>query len=580
MTSGSPLGTHSHPGNMENPDNNQPSVSRRTFISTSAAATAFLVHPQPLPGAHHDSPKTSPKSTLANCVKENREWQYKRFLKDLMARLHDGHIDEALACLEAFSEEYPTDPEFLYGLCIAHCLKGSLDKATVFAQRAVDYGLPFTRFQAGPRSMLAPLYAHPPFRQLINKYGSLLLHGPLLGCVTDREARFWVRTAQSANIHVTVIEANTNQTSFSSETVTTGPQSDYTAIARVSGLKPNTRYTYQVYIDRVAVDEMYSFSTFPPQGEPATFEIGFGGCSGYTPWHEHIWRTIAQYEFPLFLQTGDNVYIDDPERHTINEFCYYRRQSRPEYKALTAATSIAAIWDDHDFGDNDSWGGPEINTPSWKMPVWQIFKNNWNNPAYGGGEDQPGCWFAFSIADVELFMLDDRYYRDNHNSPPTDRPPTMLGEAQKKWLLDRIKASDATFKVIVTSVPWAYGVKPGSNDPWQGFMDEREEIFSFFEKEKVDGIFLLSGDRHRADIWRIERENGYDLYDFENARLTNLHTHDVLPGAIYGYNEKCHFGRLRFDTTLEDPEVIYDIITIDDELVHSFPLKLSSIRHP
>ena len=183
------------------------------------------------------------------------------------------------------------------------------------------------------------------------------------------------------------------------------------------------------------------------------------------------------------------------------------------------------------------------------------------------------------MADVDFFMLDDRYYRDNHDDPPSDRPASMLGVAQKKWLFNSIRASTATFKVIVTSVPWAYGVKPGSNDPWQGFMDEREEIFSFFEQNKIDGIFLLSGDRHRADIWKIERENGYDLYDFENARLTNLHTHDVLPGALYGYNEKCTFGRLRFDTTLDDPEVIYDIITIDDEVVHSFPLRLSTIRH-
>ena len=565
---------------METPDERTTAVSRRSFITTSAAAATFLVYPQTDPDQTTITPKgTLEKTTLSDCVRENREWQYKRFLKDLMARLHDGEIDEALGCIQAFSEEYPTDPEFLYGLSIAHCLKGDLDTATIFAQRAVDYGLPFSRFLAGPRSMLAPLYQHPPFVELINRYGSPLIHGPMLGSVTDKEARFWVRTHQPAEVFVVVTDPVNPQLQFTSSTVNTGPESDYTTIARVTGLQPDTQYRYQVFIDSSAVEDEFTFSTFPSEGKPAKFEIGFGGCSGYTPWHEHIWRTIEQYQFPLFLQTGDNVYIDDPERLTINEFCYYRRQSRPEYRSLTAGTSIAAIWDDHDFGDNDSWGGPDIDSPSWKIPVWEIFKQNWNNPSYGGGEDQPGCWFKFSIADVELFMLDDRYYRDNHNEPPTGRPATMLGPAQKEWLFDRIKKSTATFKVIVTSVPWAYGVKPGSSDPWQGFMDEREELFSFFEKEKIDGIFLLSGDRHRADIWKIERENGYDLYDFENARLTNLHTHDVLPGAIYGYNEKCTFGRLRFDTTLEDPEVIYDIITIDNELVHSFPLKLSAISY-
>lgn len=564
---------------MKKPNKNKASVSRRSFISSSAAAATILIHPPTAAEASTGKPHSAPNDKLADCVKENREWQYKRFLKDLMAKLHDGLIDEALGCIQSFSEQYPTDPEFLYGLCVAHCLKGDLETATHYAQRAIDYGLPFTRFQAGPRSMLAPLYEHPSFIRLVERYGSPLVHGPLLGSVTDKEARFWVRTQQTSEVYVIAEATDASQGRITSSVVTTDPKIDYTAVAQISGLSPNTTYNYRIYIDSIPVDETYTFSTFPEQGQPAKFEFGFGGCSGYTPWHEHIWRVISSYQFPLFLQTGDNVYIDDPERHTINEFCYYRRQSRPEYRALTAGTSIAAIWDDHDFGDNDSWGGTEIDDPAWKIPVWEIFKANWNNPAYGGGKDQPGCWFKFSIADVDLFMLDDRYYRDDHNNPPTDRPATMLGQAQKQWLANSLKESTATFKIIVTSVPWAYGVKPGSNDPWQGFMDEREEIFSFFEKEKIDGIFLLSGDRHRADIWQIERENGYDLYDFENARLTNLHTHDVLPGAIYGYNQKCTFGRLRFDTTLEDPEVIYDIITIDDELVYSFPLKLSAISY-
>ena len=174
-------------------------------------------------------------------------------------------------------------------------------------------------------------------------------------------------------------------------------------------------------------------------------------------------------------------------------------------------------------------------------------------------------------------MLDDRYYRDNPDEPPSNRPPSMLGEVQKAWLFDALGRSRGAFKIIVTSVPWAYGVKPGSNDPWQGFKAERDELFSFLSDNDIDGVFLLSGDRHRADIWKIDRPGAYPMYDFENARLTNIHTHKLLPGALFGYNEKCTFGRLRFDTTLPDPEVIYDIISIDNDIVHSFNLKLSEI---
>ena len=36
---------------------------------------------------------------------------------------------------------------------------------------------------------------------------------------------------------------------------------------------------------------------------------------------------------------------------------------------------------------------------------------------------------------------------------------------------------------------------------------------------------LLSGDRHRSDIWKIERPRGYPLYEFVSAKVTNQHTH-------------------------------------------------------
>ena len=53
--------------------------------------------------------------------------------------------------------------------------------------------------------------------------------------------------------------------------------------------------------------------------------------------------------------------------------------------------------------------------------LWRIFFFYWANPAYGGGDAQPGCWYDFVIGDVHFIMLDGRYYR-------TRKPqPSMLG---------------------------------------------------------------------------------------------------------------------------------------------------------
>jgi alkaline phosphatase D len=174
---------------------------------------------------------------------------------------------------------------------------------------------------------------------------------------------------------------------------------------------------------------------------------------------------------------------------------------------------------------------------------------------------------------VDFFMLDGRYYRDK----PKSENPSMLGAAQKKWLFQKLKSSRATFKVLASPVPWAFGAKPGSLDPWQGYKAEREQIFSFLETNQIDGVILISADRHRSDAWKIERKDGYDLYEFESSKLTNIHTHNIMPDAMFSYNKKCSFGLLTFDTTKLDPEVIYQIISIDDEVIWKFSLKRSQL---
>ncbi|MEX0601592.1 MAG: alkaline phosphatase D family protein, partial [Rhodothermales bacterium] len=366
----------------------------------------------------------------------------------------------------------------------------------------------------------------------------------------------------------------------------TSASDDYTTVLSIGGLEPDTEYRYAVEIDGRPYPASWTVRSMPEEGRPARFRIGFGGGAGYTPWHERIWTTIDQEDFTAFLMMGDNVYHDHPTRPDVQLYTYYRRQSRPEFRAFAAETPLFAIWDDHDFGENDSWGGPAIDEPDWKPSVWQVFKQNWANPSYGGGEERPGVWFDFAIGDVDFFMLDGRYYRTD---PKIDRP-SMLGPAQKAWLFDRLSESDATFKVIVSPVPWAPGAKggmqmtpegpqPGGLDTWDGFPEERDEIFSFLAANEIDGVVLLSADRHRSDAWRIEREDGYALYEFESSQLTNVHTHELMDGALFGYNEKNSFGRLTFDTQAEDPTVTYEIVSIDGEAVADITVPLSRLTH-
>ena len=501
--------------------------------------------------------------------------QYKQQSRDAISRIVDGKHDSAVKQFENYLKKHLGDLESLYGLAVAYAQKKDIDKALAYAKQAVGAGLPFGRFLAGPRSLLKPLTDSTEFQEFSKKHAVELLHGPMLGCVTDSSAKFWVRTANEVPVQVLVSDSKAMRPIIKSTVVKTSSPKDFTAVLTVEGLKPDTKYYYDLMVNGKIEPKQWSFRTFPASSTKRKFQIGFGGGAGYTPQHERMWNTIAAHNLTAFLLLGDNVYIDNPTRRPVQQYCYYRRQSRPEFRRFTASTPIYAIWDDHDFTTNDKWGGPEIDKPEWKIPVWRTFRNNWNNPYYAEGENQPGCWFDFSIGDVDFFMLDGRYYRTN----PRTKNPSMLGPVQKKWLFKKLKDSTATFKVLASPVPWAFGAKPGSRDPWQGYKAEREEIFSFLEANKIDGVILLSADRHRSDIWKIERPNRYDLYEFESSKLTNIHTHGLMPGRLFGYNKKCSFGLLSFDTTIPDPQVTYRIISIDNEVIYTFSLKSSQLTH-
>jgi alkaline phosphatase D len=156
----------------------------------------------------------------------------------------------------------------------------------------------------------------------------------------------------------------------------------------------------------------------------------------------------------------------------------------------------------------------------------------------------------------------------------------MLGPVQKKWLKEQLMSAQGTFKVLCSSVPWDFRTKGDSSDTWNGYKEEHEEILSFIEQQDIEGVLLMSADRHRSDAWKISRPNGYDLYEFNSSRLTNQHVHKTMEkaGAIFSYNQPQSFGLVTFDTTATDPQVTYEVVNIDGEKPHSITVKRSELK--
>jgi alkaline phosphatase D len=494
-----------------------------------------------------------------------------------MLDILEGRADDAVRyCLEVLEIDPDNNVESLFTLIVARCVQQDYAGAAESMKKAVEAGMPFERFLAGPREILRPLRKTEQFLEYVDKYKPQLIHGPMLGCLTDTGAKFWVRTLDEVPVQVIVSESKELSRAIKSTQVSTSSKVDYTAVIEIKGLKPDTVYYYDVALSSKAAfaPEPPSFRTYLSSASKASFKIAFGGGAGYCHVNERMWDTIGSRNPQALLLLGDNVYIDVPGPYgEFHKYTYYRRQSRPEFRRLTSSVPVFAIWDDHDCALDDVWMGPYRDKPDWKMSQLKGFRDNWNNPGYGN-KQWPGCWFKFNIADVDFFMLEGRFYRTDPLAPN----PTMLGPVQKAWLLDEVRKSKATFKVLASPVPWAFSAKE-SRDTWNGFRTEREEIFSFLEENKIDGIVLISADRHRSDARKIDRTNGYPFYEFESSRLINEHKHALKGGAIFGYNEKQSFGLLSFDTTKADPTVTFEIVSIDNETINSLTIPLGEISH-
>ena len=260
----------------------------------------------------------------------------------------------------------PAEKAFISTLCLLK--EDKINVALTMAEKAVELGLPFERFLTEPRDWLAPFAKASNFSKWKNQMQPSLdlIHGPMVGQVTDNSASFWFRTDGACEVAVK-IKGHSGR-----ESILDTKEEGYVGVVRsrwtFAGNLFCIRYFYKWYEKYEDESREFLFRTFPEATEGAKFTIAFGGCSGFVPEYESVWELIAGHEPRAMLMLGDNVYIDDPEDvKWTGDYCYSRRHSRPEWKKLVAKTSMHAIYDDHDFGMDDCVPGSNVDQPAWKM---------------------------------------------------------------------------------------------------------------------------------------------------------------------------------------------------------------------
>jgi alkaline phosphatase D len=498
--------------------------------------------------------------------------------------LIEGRREDALASAREWLDRDPAAGESRFGLILALAQGGELEEAERQLNRLLDFGFPPERFLAGPRDLVAPLRQLETFKRRIAGQTEGLVHGPMLGAVGPDRVRVWVRTETEADVEVRVAEGWDLDHPVAAARGRTRAQEDFTGVVEVTGLKPSTQYAYRVLIGGREVPRWHEwrFRTAPPVNSSEQVRIAFGSCSHYTPVNERVWDTIRLRRPDVFLTLGDNVYIDlAGEVNGLHDYTYYCRQSRPEWRRLAGSTPIYAIWDDHDCVIDDVFMGPYVDMPPWKLGHFRVFRRNWNNPFYGGEPQWPATWHNFRLGAVEVFMLDGRFYRENW----AREGASMLGPAQKRWLYDALRRSTATFKILASPVPWAEDSKTAAGggiayDTWMGHRAERDEIFDVIGRERINGVILLSGDRHRTDVRLIPRPGAYGLYEIESGRLTNANFHAPHGETLFVYTEMQTFSVLTFDAAAADPVVRMEIVNIEGNTVWHRNVPLSELTVP
>ncbi|MCX5201798.1 alkaline phosphatase D family protein [Streptomyces sp. NBC_00237] len=331
-------------------------------------------------------------------------------------------------------------------------------------------------------------------------------------------------------------------------TTTASAATDHTVKVDVRGLRQATDYYFRFSCGDVLSPAARTRTTPAADSTVAGVRFGVVSCanweSGYFSPYRHL---AARSDLDAVLHLGDYIYeyatggYPEPKyvvrqhqpRHEIVTLADYRLRhgtykTDPDLQALHHRHPVVAIWDDHEFA-NDTWsGGAENHTPEtegdWSARVaaakqayfeWMPVRTSTAGTVY-----RRLRWGKLA----DLHLLDLRSFRSQQasvGSGKVDDPDrTITGRAQLDWLKSGLAASDASWKLVGTSVmisPIAFGSVPAhlfepiaelvglpkegiavNTDQWDGYTDDRKELIGHLKDRSVTNTVFLTGDIHMS----------------------------------------------------------------------------------
>ncbi len=374
-------------------------------------------------------------------------------------------------------------------------------------------------------SSAGPVAAQPP---------PIFTHGIAAGDVQPFSAVLWTRV----NAETWVLVEVSREPSFGVGTIRrltiASRDNDFTARIPVAPLKPQQTYFYR-WRTSGSQSKVGTFKTPPLPFVPADVRFAFSGDSdgsGHPPLnHFEVLDRAREEGLDFFVYLGDTMYTDtNPPFATDLPSMRAKYKENREFAALRrllAATSIYAIWDDHEVGDD--YDGQTVEASLYAAGREAFLEYM---PIREGHLSDPGCAGAPLFRqfrwgrEVDLIILDERSCRSSSvetvcqgdlapalpsgvrvflGLPPAPPPGclealndsgrTMLGPVQKQALKTALLLSSARFKFIVNQVP-IMELFALPYDRWEGYAAERAEILSFIRDNGIRNTVFLTADLH------------------------------------------------------------------------------------
>lgn len=319
--------------------------------------------------------------------------------------------------------------------------------------------------------------------------------------------------------------------------------------------------------------------------------IAFGSCAHQND-PQPILTDVADLKPDAFIYLGDNIYSDTYSMDTL-KMNYQILGAKPEYQALKAATKIYAVWDDHDYGYNDS--GRHY---PFKKESKEIFLDFFGNQGDSAITQHEGiyhtAWLEKAGKKIQIIFPDLRTFRDkllpyNGNrqgekgyeytldySPYTTSDSTMMGEAQWQWLETQL-LMPADVRIIASSTQ--FSITHNGYEAWANFPHEQKRFVELLQKTRANGVFFISGDVHYAELSKLEVDKGYPLYDVTSSGITSTWSFATpndnrLDGPVMENN----YGLVLIDWSEEDPKITFRIHDVAGKKRVDRTIKLSELK--